>query len=106
MTISNTQLWMLIALLSITAYALKVIGFAVIGGRRMPPVIERCLALIPASLLAALVVKDTFTIAQDVVLDARAVGLVVALVAVWRKAPFIVVVVAAMAATAIVRLLG
>jgi branched-subunit amino acid transport protein len=61
------------------------------------------LALIPASLLAALVVKDTFTTAQDVVVDARAVGLLVALIAVWRKAPFIVVVLAAMAATAIVR---
>jgi branched-subunit amino acid transport protein len=69
----------------------------------MPPVLERCLALIPASLLAALVVKDTFTTAQDVVVDARAVGLLVALIAVWRKAPFIVVVLAAMAATAIVR---
>lgn len=106
MTISNTQLWTLIALLSITAYALKVLGFAVVGGRRMPPVIERCLALIPASLLAALVVKDTFTTAQDLVVDARAAGLVVALIAVWRKAPFIVVVVAAMAATAVIRLLG
>jgi hypothetical protein len=48
-------------------------------------------------------VKDTFTTAQDVVVDARAVGLLVALIAVWRKAPFIVVVLAAMAATAIVR---
>jgi branched-subunit amino acid transport protein len=105
-TISNAQLWTLIALLSITAYALKVLGFAVVGGRRMPPVIERCLALIPASLLAALVVKDTFTTAQDLVVDARAAGLVVALIAVWRKAPFIVVVVAAMVATAVVRLLG
>ena len=106
MTISNAQLWTLIALLSITAYALKVLGFAVVGGRRMPPVIERCLALIPASLLAALVVKDTFTTAQDLVVDARAAGLVVALIAVWRKAPFIVVVVAAMVATAVARLLG
>lgn len=106
MTLSDTQLWLLIAVLSVTAYALKAIGFAVVGGRRTPPLIERCLALIPASLLAALVVKDTFTVAQDVVIDARAAGLVVALVAVWRKAPFIVVVVAAMAATALVRLLG
>ena len=106
MTISNAQLWTLITLLSITAYALKVLGFAVVGGRRMPPVIERCLALIPASLLAALVVKDTFTTAQELVVDARAAGLVVALIAVWRKAPFIVVVVAAMVATAVARLLG
>ena len=72
----------------------------------MPQVIDRCLSLIPASLLAALVVKDTFTVANDLVVDARAAGLVVAGLAVWRRAPFIVVVVAAMAATAVVRALG
>ncbi len=97
---------MLVVLLSGVAYGLKVLGFVVVGSRTMPPVLERCLALIPASLLAALVAKDTFTSAQELVLDARAVGLAVAIVAVWRKAPFIVVVVAAMAATALVRTLA
>jgi branched-subunit amino acid transport protein len=100
---TGADLWWLIIVLSAVAYALKVAGFVVVGGRTMPIVLERCLALIPASLLAALVVKDTFTTAQDLVVDARAVGLLVALVAVWRKAPFIVVVLAAMAATAVVR---
>jgi len=105
-TLSAGQLWMLVVLLSGVAYGLKVLGFVVVGSRTMPPVLERCLALIPASLLAALVAKDTFTSAQELVLDARAVGLAVAIVAVWRKAPFIVVVVAAMAATALVRVLA
>lgn len=105
-TLSSGQLWALIVVLSSVAYGLKVLGFVVVGNRTMPPVLERCLALIPASLLAALVAKDTFTSAQDLVIDARAVGLVVAIVAVWRKAPFIVVVVAAMAATALVRVLA
>lgn len=103
MNMSDAELWWLIIGLSAASYGLKIAGFVVVGGRTMPPVLERCLALIPASLLAALVVKDTFTTAQDVVVDARAVGLLVALIAVWRKAPFIVVVLAAMAATAIVR---
>jgi len=97
---------MLVVLLSGVAYGLKVLGFVVVGSRTMPPVLERCLALIPASLLAALVAKDTFTSAQELVLDARAVGLAVAIVSVWRKSPFIVVVVAAMAATALVRALA
>ncbi len=105
-TLTAGQLWMLVVLLSGIAYGLKVLGFVVVGSRTMPPVLERCLALIPASLLAALVAKDTFTSAQVLVLDARAVGLAVAIVAVWRKAPFIVVVVAAMAATALVRALA
>ncbi|MGA1031104.1 MAG: AzlD domain-containing protein, partial [Ilumatobacteraceae bacterium] len=105
-TLPAGELWLLIIVLSGAAYALKVLGFVVVGGRTMPPVLNRCLALIPASLLAALVAKDTFTTAQELVLDARAVGLVVAIVAVWRKAPFIVVVVVAMAATALVRALA
>ncbi|MFM8713842.1 MAG: AzlD domain-containing protein, partial [Actinomycetota bacterium] len=103
MNLSNTELWFLIGALSVIAYLLKAVGFVVVGGRTMPSALERRLALIPASLLAALVVKDTFTVAQDLVIDARAAGLVVALIAVWRRAPFIVVVVAAMAATALVR---
>lgn len=106
MNLSNTELWILISVLSVAAYALKAVGFVVVGGRTMPQVIDRCLSLIPASLLAALVVKDTFTVANDLVVDARAAGLVVAALAVWRRAPFIVVVVAAMAATAVVRALG
>lgn len=106
MNLSNTELWILISVLSVVAYALKAVGFVVVGGRTMPQVIDRCLSLIPASLLAALVVKDTFTVANDLVVDARAAGLVVAALAVWRRAPFIVVVVAAMAATAVVRVLG
>lgn len=106
MNLSNTELWILISVLSVVAYALKAVGFVVVGGRTMPQVIDRCLSLIPASLLAALVVKDTFTVANDLVVDARSAGLVVAALAVWRRAPFIVVVVAAMAATAVVRVLG
>lgn len=106
MNLSNTELWFLIGVLSVVAYALKAVGFVIVGGRTMPQVIDRCLSLIPASLLAALVVKDTFTVANDLVVDARAAGLVVAALAVWRRAPFIVVVVAAMAATALVRALG
>lgn len=100
---SNAQLWLLIIVLSTVAFGLKVLGFVIVGGRTMPPLLDRCLSLIPASLLAALVAKDTFTAAQSLVIDARAAGLAVALVAVWRKAPFIVVVVLAMAATAAVR---
>jgi len=101
--VSNSTLWWLIAVLSATAYGLKAFGFVLAGGRRMPAALERCLALIPAALLAALVAKDTFTLAQDVVVDARVAGVAVAGVAVWRRAPFIVVVLLAMAATALVR---
>jgi branched chain amino acid efflux pump len=41
---------------------------------------------------------------QDIVIDARLVGLVVAGLALWRRAPFVVVILLASAATALTRL--
>lgn len=98
--------WTLVLVLAAGAYAFKVTGLVVLGGRTLPSVMERCLALIPAAVITALVVKDTFTLGQDVVLDARAAGIGVAVIAAWRKAPLIVVIVLGAAVTALVRKLG
>ena len=95
--------WTLIILLTLGAYAFKVTGLVFLGGRSLPPMFERCLALIPAAVVTALVMKDTFTTGQDLVLDARALGIAVAGVAAWRKAPLIVVIVLGAAVTALVR---
>lgn len=95
--------WTLVIALGLGAYAFKVLGLVVIGARSLPPVVERCLALIPAALLSALIVKDTFSVGHDLVLDARAAGVAVAVVATWRRAPIPVVIVLGSAVTAIVR---
>ncbi|MDP4977124.1 MAG: AzlD domain-containing protein, partial [Ilumatobacteraceae bacterium] len=95
--------WTLIILLTIGAYAFKVTGLVILGGRTLPPIFERCLALIPAAVVTALVMKDTFTQGQELVLDARALGIAVAVIAAWRKAPLIVVIVLGAAVTALVR---
>ena len=95
--------WTLVILLTLGAYAFKVTGLVFLGGRSLPPMFERCLALIPAAVVTALVMKDTFTTGQDLVLDARALGIAVAGVAAWRKAPLIVVIVLGAAVTALVR---
>jgi branched-subunit amino acid transport protein len=95
--------WALIITLGLGAYAFKVLGLVVIGARSLPPVVERCLALIPAALLSALIVKDTFSVGHDLVLDARAAGVAVAVIATWRRAPIPVVIVLGAAVTAIVR---
>ncbi len=90
--------------LSGAAYGLKLLGAVIIGQRTMPPVVERCLLLIPAALLAGLIAKDTFTTGQSIGVDARAVGLVVAALATWRKLPFAVIIVLGVGATALIRL--
>ncbi len=95
--------WTLVILLALGAYGFKFAGLIVLGGRTLPPVLERCLALIPAAVVTALVMKDTFTQGQHLVLDARAAGIGVAVIAAWRKAPLIVVIVLAAAVTALVR---
>lgn len=95
--------WTLVLLLALGAYACKAIGFVVVGNRPLPTRIERCLALIPAALITALVVKDTFSISQDLVLDARAAGIAAAAIAAWRRAPLVVVIVVGAAVTAVIR---
>ena len=95
--------WTLVILLTLGAYAFKVTGLVFLGGRSLPPMFERCLALIPAAVVTALVMKDTFTSGQELVLDARALGIAVAGIAAWRKAPLIVVIVLGAAVTALVR---
>jgi branched-subunit amino acid transport protein len=95
--------WTLVILLTLGAYAFKVTGLVFLGGRSLPPMFERCLALIPAAVVTALVMKDTFTNGQDLVLDARALGIAVAGIAAWRKAPLIIVIVLGAAVTALVR---
>jgi branched-subunit amino acid transport protein len=97
--------WTLVLVLAAGAYAFKVTGLVILGGRTLPPVVDRCLALIPAAVITALVMKDTFSTGRDLVLDARAIGIAVAVVAAWRRVPLIAVIVLGAAATALVRLI-
>ena len=97
--------WTLVFALAATAYAFKVLGFVLVGERRLPPMLDRCLALIPAALIAALVMKDTFSAGQHLQLDARAAGVAAAVIAAWRKAPLIAVIVIGAAVTATLRAL-
>jgi branched-subunit amino acid transport protein len=85
--------WTLVLVLAAGAYAFKVTGLVILGGRTLPPVVDRCLALIPAAVITALVMKDTFSTGRDLVLDARAIGIAVAVVAAWRRVPLIAVIV-------------
>jgi len=98
--------WTLVFLLAVAAYAFKVIGLIVIGRRQLPGPLERCLALIPAALIAALIVNDTFADGKDLVVDARAAGVAAAALAAWRRAPLIVVIVIGAAVTAAIRQLA
>lgn len=95
--------WTFIILLAGGAFAFKVLGLIAFGGRHLPPPLERCLDLIPAALLSALIVKDTFSIGEHLALDARAAGISAAVLAAWRRAPLALVVALGAGVTALVR---
>ncbi|MEQ1703048.1 MAG: AzlD domain-containing protein [Ilumatobacteraceae bacterium] len=95
--------WAFVFLLAATAYGFKVVGLVLVGDRTLPPLLGRCLALIPAALIAAIVVKDTFSVGQHLQLDARAAGVGAAVIAAWRKAPLILVIVIGAVVTATLR---
>lgn len=96
--------WPLMIALVAGSYGFKALGVSSLGGRiehRLGPAVT----LLPAALFAALVVIMTFEDAGTLALDARAAGVAAGALAVWRRAPLILVVAVAMAVTAAVRAL-
>ena len=98
--------WTAILVLAAGSYALKVLGLVVLGDRELPPPVARCVALLPAALLPALIAVQTLTTDDRWVIDARAAGVGAAIVAAWCRAPFAVVVVVGASVTALVRAFG
>ena len=98
-------MWTAILVSAAGCYLLKLAGFSVPAAVLEHPVVERVADLLPVALLAALVAVQVFASGSTLALDARAVGLAVAVVALLLRAPFIVVVGAAALAAALVRLL-
>ena len=95
--------WSAVFALAAGAYAFKVLGLVILGGRELPPTITRCIALLPAALLPALIAVQTLTTDDRWVVDARAAGVAAAILAAWRRAPFPLVIVIGAAVAALVR---
>lgn len=95
--------WWVVVALGAGAYGLKALGLVVLGGRTLPARLQACVDLLPAALLPALVVVNTFATERQLVLDARAAGVGAAAVAAWRRAPLPVVIVLGAVVTAAVR---
>ena len=98
--------WTAVLLGSLGCYLLKLTGWAVPPGLLEREAVRRTAALLPVALLAALVVVQTLADGRALVLDARAAGLAVAGGLVLLRAPFLVVVLAAAATAALLRLQG
>ena len=95
--------WTLLLALCAVSYALKAVGPLLAGGRELAPQVRRALDLVAVPLLAALIVVQTLGDGHRLVIDARVAALAVAAVLVWRRAPFLVVVLAAAGTAALLR---
>jgi len=94
-----------IVVMAIGAWGQRLAGAFLIGPlleRR--PLLARAAGLIPAAVVMAVIVSLTLLQGGSLVIDERLAGLAVAALLVWRRAPFIVVVLAAAAVTATLRL--
>lgn len=98
-------LWILVGATIAGCYLLKLAGYLVPARLLDHPHARRLVELVPVALLAALVVVEALADGRRLDLDGpRLAGVAVAAVAVWRRAPFLVVVGAAALTAALLRL--
>ncbi|MFD6423347.1 AzlD domain-containing protein [Streptomyces sp. NPDC060198] len=100
------NVWIAVALTAAGCYLAKLLGLLVPAEVLERPLVQRLAALLPVALLAALTAQQTFGDGVRLLIDARAAGLTAAALALVLRAPFLVVVAAAVVVTAGVRALG
>ena len=84
--------------------AFKAAGPVLLGKRELPPRVASVVDVLAPAMLAALVVTQTVGGDREIVIDARLAGVVAGGVAVWLRAPLLVVMVVAAVTAALIRL--
>lgn len=99
-------IWWIVLGTTVGCYLLKLAGYLVPARVLEHGRTRRAVELVPVALLAALVVVEAVANGRHYDLDGpRLAGFAVGAVAVWRRAPFLVIVVAAAVTAAVLRLL-
>ncbi|WP_247827728.1 AzlD domain-containing protein [Arthrobacter antioxidans] len=100
------SLWGWVLLACAVSIATKFLGFLVPAKLLDNPRMLRVAGSLTIGLLAALTATNTVASGQALVVDARVVALLAAAVALWLRAPFLVVVAVGALAAGLARLLG
>jgi branched chain amino acid efflux pump len=100
-----SQTWLVVGLVGAGTIAIKAIGPVLLGGRPLPERLSSVIELLAPALLGALVAVQTFGNGQALAVDERVFGVAVAAIAIWRKAPLLLVVILATVTTALARAL-
>lgn len=93
-----------VAFLAVCVYALRASGFF-FGDSLLRGRVREVIEYLPMAIIAGVLALTTFSSAGELALDARAPGMAVAGLLVWRKAPLAIVILAAATTTALVRTL-
>jgi branched-subunit amino acid transport protein len=98
--------WLAVAMVGTATVLIKGAGPVLASGRQLPQASAGVLELLAPALLAALVATNAFASDEALVLDARGAGLAAAGVAVFLKAPLLVVIVVAAVTAGLLRAIG
>ncbi len=97
--------WLVIAVVGAVTIAFKASGPVLLGKRELPARVASVVEVLAPAMLAALVVTQTVGGDRELVIDERLAGVVAGGIAVWLRAPLLVVMVVAAVTAALIRLL-
>ena len=95
------MIWIAVIGASLLAFAFKYLGQSIPQSALAHPRIAKIADLIPTALLAGLVAVQTFANKSELVVDQRLAGLAVAAIALYLRANFLVMLIAATVTSAI-----
>ena len=96
--------WVVIAIVGAGTILFKAAGPVLLGSRDLPTRLAAVVEVLAPAMLAALVVTQTVGGDRELVLDERLLGVAAGAIAVWLRAPLVVVMVVAAATAALARL--
>lgn len=99
-------LWLIVIVASLACLALKLVGYLVPPSLIEKPTPSRIANLLTVALLAALVAVQTLGSGSGLQFDARVPALLVAIGLFALRVPFVIVVIAAAATAALIRMSG
>ena len=97
--------WLVIVVLGAVTIAFKAAGPVLLGTRELPERVASVVDVLAPAMLAALVVTQTVGGDRELVFDERLAGVAAGAVAVWLRAPLLVVMLVAAVTAALIRLL-
>ena len=99
-----SAIWLVVLVVGIATWAFKAAGPVLLGDRQLPPRVASVVDVLAPAMLAALVVTQTVGGDRELVIDARLAGVIAGGIAVWLRAPLLVVMVVAAVTAALIRL--